>query len=97
LGMLGTPLHVGANRRRGGVQDGDAVALDDLPPAAAVGEVGRALVHDRGGAVAERAVHDVAVAGDPSHVGRTPVDVPLRLQVEDVTVGGRHAHQVAGG
>ena len=47
--------------------------------------VGRALVHDGGGAVGERSVDDVAVAGDPADVGGAPVDVLLRLQVEDLS------------
>ncbi len=46
-----------------------------LPEAVEVGEVGRALVHEDGGAVLEGAVDDVAVAGDPADVGGAPVDV----------------------
>ena len=91
------PLHVRADRGRRGVEDRHAVALDDLPPAVLVGEVGRALVHHRRGAVAERAVDDVAVAGDPADVGRAPVDVGLGLQVEDVVVRRRDADEVAAG
>ena len=51
------------------------------------GVVGRALVHDRGGAVGERPVDDVAVPGHPADVGRAPVDVGVRLEVEDVCGG----------
>ena len=76
--VLRPPLHVRADRGRRRVEDRHAVALDDLPPAVLVGEVGRALVHDRRGAVAERPVDDVAVAGDPADVGGAPVDVACR-------------------
>ena len=93
--MVRPPLHVRADRSRGGVQDRHAVALDDVPPAILVREVGRPLVDDRGGAVTERPVDDVRVPGDPADVGRAPVNVSLGLQVEDVVVRGRNADEVA--
>ena len=96
LRVLRPPLHVRADRRRRRVEDVDLVALDDLPPAVLVGEVGRALVHDAGRAVAERAVDDVAVAGDPADVGGAPVH-GVGLDVEDVVVRRRDADEVAGG
>jgi hypothetical protein len=82
---------------RGRVEDGHAVTLDDLPPAVAVREVRRPLVQNRRRAVAEGPVDDVAVAGDPADVGGAPVDVGLRLQVEDVVVRRGAADEVAGG
>ena len=95
LRVLRPPLHVRADRRRRRVEDRHPVALRDLPPAVAVREVRRALVHHAGRAVAERAVDDVAVAGDPADVGRAPEDVGLRLQIEDVVVRRRDADQIA--
>ena len=89
-------LHEGADGGRGGVEDGGAVALDHLPEACEVGEVGGALVHQVGRAVEERAVGDVGVAGDPADVGGAPVDV-LVLEVEDVLAGEVGVEQVAGG
>ena len=94
-GVLVPPLHVRADRGRGRVQDRHAVALDDLPPAILVGEVRRPLVQHRRRRVAQRPVDDVAVAGDPADVGRAPVDVALRLQVEDVPVRRRDADEIA--
>ena len=94
--VLGSPLHVGADRGRRGVQDVDAVALDDLPPALRVRVVRNALVDHPGRAVAERAVHDVAVAGHPADIGGAPVH-RVGLHVEDVVVRGRHADEVPGG
>ena len=91
------PLHERADRGRRRVEDRDAVLLDDLPPAALVRVVGRALVHDLRRAVRERAVDDVAVAGDPADVGGAPVDVGLGLEVEDRVVRVRRADQVAAG
>ena len=96
LRVLRPPLHVRADRRRRRVEDVDLVALDDVPPAVLVGEVGRPLVHDAGRPVAERAVHDVAVPGDPADVGGAPVD-RVGLDVEDVVVRRRDADEVAAG
>ena len=83
--VLRPPLHVRADRRRCRVEDVDLVALDDVPPAILVGEVRRPLVHDAGRPVAQRAVHDVAVPGDPADVGGAPVD-RVGLDVEGVVV-----------
>ena len=96
-GVLGPPFHAGADRRRRGVEDRHAVALDDLPPDVLVGIVGRALEHHAGRSVGERAVDDVGVARDPTDVGCAPVDVALRLQVEDVAMGVGDAGKVAAG
>ena len=94
LDVLDAPLHAGADRGRGRVEDRHLVALDDLPPAVLGRVVGRALVHHDGRAVGERAVDDVAVAGDPADVGGAPVDVVV-LEVEDELVGGGDPGQVA--
>ena len=77
------PLNEGADGGGRGVKDGNFVGVDDLPEAVRFGPVGRAFVHHHGCAVLERAVDDVAVAGDPADVGRAPVDV-LFAQIEDV-------------
>src|SRR5262245_24307650 len=90
------PLDESANGSGGRVEDVDAILLDDLPEAILTRMVGRALVHQRGGAVAERAVDDVAVPRDPANVGGAPVGV-LLLDVEDPFVRQRHAEEVAGG
>ena len=91
------PLHEGADRGRRGVEDRHAVALDELPPAVLARRVGRALVEHRRRAVGQRAVDDVAVAGDPADVGAAPVDVGFGMQVEDHPVGRRHLRQIAAG
>ena len=96
-GVLRPPLHVRADRRRRRVQDRHLVALDDVPPAVLVREVRRPLVEDARRAVAERPVDDVAVARHPADVGRAPVDVSLRLQVEDVVVRRRDADEIPRG
>ena len=90
------PLDEGADGGGRGVEDGDAVVVDDLPEAGEVGEVGRALVHEHGCAVLQGAVDDVGVAGDPADVGRAPVDVVV-AQVEDVFAGEVGLHGVAAG
>ena len=62
--------------------------VDDVPEPRDAG-VGRdALEHQGGGAVGERPVENVAVAGDPTDVGRAPVDVAFAV-IEHVLVGQR--------
>ena len=94
---LAALLHERPDRGGRGVEDRDLVVLHDLPPAALLRGVRRALVDDPGGRVGERAVDQVAVAGDPADVGGAPVDVGLRLEVEDRPVRVRRAGEVAAG
>ena len=77
--------------------------LDHLPEGAGLAGAGRALVHHRGGAIGERAIHDVAVAGDPAHIGGAPVDVvvadvedPLEREVGPEVVAGGGVHHPLG-
>ena len=96
LDVLVAPLHEGADGRGRGVEDTDAVIVDQLPEARKVGPVGRALIHQHRGAVLQRAVDDIGVAGDPADIGRAPVDVFV-AQVEDIFGGEVGLHRVAAG
>ena len=89
-GIVVAPLHERADRRRRRVEDRHLVLLDDLPPAALVRGVRRALVHHLRRAVGHRSVDDVRVAGHPADVGGAPVDVGLGVDVvhDRVRVGG---------
>src|SRR5690606_40850953 len=88
--------HQGADGGGGGVEDVDLVLVDHLPATGGV-RVGRhALEHQGGGAIAQRAVDDVGVAGDPADVSGAPVDLAL-LVVEHVMMGQCRADQVAAG
>ena len=86
----------GADGRGGGVELGDAQALDHLPVAARVRVGGDALEQHGGGAVAERPVDHVGVPGDPADVGHAGEDVPGPV-VEHVAVGQGDLQQVAAG
>ena len=88
--------HHGAKCGGGPVEDLDAELVDHLPEAAGIGEVGYALEHHGGRAVEERAVHNIAVAGDPAHVCRAPVDLAGAV-VEDVLVRHRGPDGIAAG
>ena len=46
------------------------------------GIVWHALEHQRGAAIGERPIHDIGMAGDPTHIGRTPINVTVVI-VED--------------
>ncbi len=99
-GVLRDPLVAGpdqgADRGRRGVEDVDPEVVDDLPVAAGVGIDRHRLEHDGGGAVGERTVDDVGVAGDPADVGGAEVDV-AGVVVEDQLVGHRRVDHVAAG
>ena len=59
------------------------------------GIVGRAFVDDGCGAAGERAVDDVAMAGDPADIGGTPIHV-FGADIEDPLHGHGRLQQVAG-
>ena len=88
--------HQGTDGGGRGVVDVDLVLVHHLPVTGGVRVGGHALEHQGGGAVGQRPVDDVAVAGDPAHVGGAPVDVAV-LIVEHVLVGQGALQQVAGG
>ncbi len=75
------PLDKSADRGRRGIEDIDAVLFDYRPEAIFLRKVRRALVHHDRRARRERPVHRVAMAGDPSDIRGTPVDI-LFLEIE---------------
>ncbi len=75
--------HEGSQCGGGGIKGGRADIVDDVPIPARVG-VGRdRFEHDRGDPVRQRPIDDVAVARDPTDVGRAEVDI-IRADVEHV-------------
>ena len=96
LRVLGPGLDERADQGRRRVVLVDPVALDDLPVAVDRRVRRVALVEDAGRAVVERAVDDVAVAGDPADVGGAPPHVVV-VHVEDPLVRARHVREVAAG
>src|SRR3546814_16183979 len=60
--------------------------VDDLPEAVVVGVVRHTLEHQGCRAILERAVDDIAVAGDPADVGAAPENL-ARATVEAVMKG----------
>ena len=86
--------HQRAQRGRRGVEGRDLVLVDDLPEAAEIGIVGDALVHQRGRAVGERAIDDIAVPRDPAHVRSAPEHLALAI-IENVLVGVGRPEQIA--
>ena len=82
LGPLVSPFYECANRSGSCVEDAYLMAVDDVPETIGFGKVWRALIHQAGSAILQRAVDDVAVPGDPADVGGTPVSV-FFLEIED--------------
>ena len=96
LRPLVAPFHERADRRRRGVKNGDAILRNDAPKAIRLRPVRRPFVHQGRRAIGQRAVDDVAVAGDPADVGRAPKDVFL-AKIEDVLGRDGDAKQIAAG
>nr|GBO98261.1 hypothetical protein RVX_3300 [Nitratidesulfovibrio sp. HK-II] len=89
--------HQGADDRGRGVEDVDPELFHDVPEPVRPRPRGHALEHQRGAAKGQRAVHDVAVPGDPADVGGAPVHVVV-MQVEHPLGGvGRVGKVAAGG
>jgi len=86
--------HQGAQRSRRGVEDGDVPFIADLPEAAVVGIVGHPFEHQGRRAIRERTIDDIAVAGDPADVGRTPIDFAGPV-IEHLRMGHRRPEQIA--
>src|SRR5260370_6788941 len=70
-----SPLNESANRRGRGVKRVHAMAFNDVPETIRLRPVGCALVHQSCRAIRQGAIDDITVAGDPTNVGRAPVDV----------------------
>src|SRR3954462_5397629 len=90
------PLDESANGGWSGGKNADFIFFDQLPEAAFVGEVRRALVHENCRACGERAINHVRVAGYPADVGSTPEDIispmvkdPLECFLGEEIVTGR--------
>ena len=88
--------HQRADRRRRGIEDVDAMLVDDLPEARLRRIIRHALEHQRRRAIGERAIDDIAVARDPADIRRAPVNVALAI-VEDEFMGERGVDEIAAG
>ena len=86
--------HQGPNGGRRGVEDVYLVAFDDIPEAAEIRIIGNAFEHQAGGAVEERTIDDVGMAGDPADVRGAPEDLAGAI-IEDVMEGRRGPHGIA--
>ena len=76
LHMVVAFLHQRAQRRGGGEQGLDLVAIHDLPDARGRGMIGHAFIHQRRRPIGERPINNIAVACDPADIGGAPIDVP---------------------
>ena len=86
--------HQRADRGGGSVELVHLVLFAHLPEAACVGVGGNTFEHQRDAAIGQRAVDDIAVACDPTHVSGTPVDVAIMV-IEGHFVCQRGICQVA--
>src|ERR1043166_9937872 len=80
LGPVFSIAHEQTNGSRGRIENRDAVAFDQIPPASRIRIVRLAFSGEDRGAIEERTIHNVAVASDPAWVGDTEVDIVLRSE-----------------
>src|ERR1051326_5463276 len=76
------PFDECANRGWCGVESIDSMAFDDVPEPIRLRPVRRAFIHQRGRAVRQWAINNIAVPGHPTDVRRAPINV-LILEIEN--------------
>ena len=86
----------GADRRRRGIEYIYLVLVADLPETGKIRVVRHAFKDQRGRTIGERAIDDIAVAGDPADIGGAPVHIPVVI-IEHVLMGHRRVDHVAAG
>ena len=88
--------HQCADGGGGGIELIDLVLFTDLPEAAGIRVGGHAFKDQCGGAIGQRAIDDIAVAGDPAHIGGTPKHIAIMV-IEHQLMGHRRINQIAAG
>ena len=88
--------HQRPDRGRRGVEAVDRVLVDHLPPAAWRRKRRRALEHQGGAAIGERAIHDIGVPGDPAEIGGAPEHIAGAM-IEHHLVRQAGPQQIAAG
>ena len=68
----------------------------DLPETREIRVIRHAFEDQRGRPIRQRAVHNIAVTGDPADIGGTPVNVAIVI-IEHVLMGHRRVDHVAAG
>ena len=96
LHPLITPADESADRGRRGVENVDPVLLDDSPEAVRFRPIWRPFIHERGRAVGERTINNIAMPRHPADVSRAPKNVFVaniehvfrgRIDSDEITAG----------
>src|SRR6266581_6852053 len=93
---LVAPANEGADRCRSGVENVDAIFLDDLPESIGLRPVRRAFVHEGRSAIGQWSVNDITMPGDPADIGRAPKNVFIS-DIEDIFGRRINADEVPAG
>ncbi len=96
LNKFGALAHQGPDRGWRGVELVDLVFFAHGPEPARIRVGGHAFEHHRGGAIGQGAIDDIAVAGDPAHIRRAPVDIAF-VVIKRGLMGQRRINQIAAG
>ena len=88
--------HQSADRCRGGVEDIHLVLGHHLPEAPGIGPARHAFKHQRGRAIRERAIDNIAVPGHPADIGGAPINLTITV-IEDFFMRVRCPNHIAAG
>ena len=91
-----TIAHQGTNRGRRRVEDIHLVLRDHLPEAPGIGPAWHAFKHQRGRAIRERAIDDIAMPGHPADIGGAPIDFAIAV-IENFFMRVRCPNHIAAG
>ena len=88
--------HQRANRRGRGIENIDLMLVHHLRHTGRRRPVRYAFKHQRGRAAGQRAVQQITVSGNPTHISGAPVDI-ARMIIKDIFKGQRRIHQITAG
>ena len=97
LWVLFSPFHERSDRSRSGIENRDAILLNDSPPPISPPSIRRPLVHHTRHAVREGPIDNVTVTRDPPNVCSRPTHICFGLYVKDQSMSCRGVRQIATG
>src|SRR5688572_8230608 len=90
------PFHKGPDRGWGGIKDADAVLGNDAPETIWFWPVRSTFIHEAGSAICQRTINHIAMAGYPTNVGSTPINICI-LEIENIFARHFGTQQIAAG
>ena len=91
-----TIAHQGADRGGRGVEDIHLVLRHHLPEAPGIRPARHAFKHQRGRAIRERPIDDIAMPGHPTDIGGAPINLAIAV-IEHLFMRVRCPNHIAAG